>query len=131
MGGFLDAMLGGPHQIMPVVWTAACPSAHVTEDTFERITETIVEAASELHPDAVYLDIHGAMVTEHLDDGELLNCYNAYVRWLVLKFTVVGSLDLHANVTELMLKHSDALSCLPHLSSCRHGENRGACGVCC
>ena len=53
-GGFLDAMHGGPHQIVPVIWTAACPSAHVTEDAFERITGKIVEAASEIQPDAVY-----------------------------------------------------------------------------
>ena len=41
-GGFLDAMYGGPHQIVPVIWTAACPSAHVTEDAFERITGKIL-----------------------------------------------------------------------------------------
>ncbi len=44
VGGFLDAMNGGSHQIMPVVWTAACPSAQVTEDAFERIAGKIVEA---------------------------------------------------------------------------------------
>ena len=124
VGGFLDAMHGGPHQIMPVVWTAACPSAQVTEDTFERITETIVEAASELHPDAVYLDIHGAMVTEHLDDGEgeLLQRIRKVVG---PKVPVVGSLDLHANVTELMLKHSDALVAYrtyPHVDMAKTGE---------
>ena len=98
VGGFLDAMYGEPHQIVPVIWTAACPSAHVTEDAFERITGKILEAASEIQPDAVYLDIHGAMVAEHVDDGEgeLLKRLRTVVGQGV---PVVGSLDLHANVT--------------------------------
>ena len=124
VGGFLDAMHGGSHQIMPVVWTAACPSAQVTEDAFERIAVKIVEAASELNPDAVYLDIHGAMVAEHVDDGEgeLLRRIRQVVG---PKVPVVGSLDLHANVTELMLQQADALVAYrtyPHVDMAETGE---------
>jgi len=59
-------------------------------------------------PDAVYLDLHGAMVAEHVDDGEgeLL----ARVRRTVgASVPVVASLDLHANVTQRMLECADAL----------------------
>ena len=124
VGGFLDAMHGGSHQIMPVVWTAACPSAQVTEDAFERIAVKIVEAASELNQDAVYLDIHGAMVAEHVDDGEgeLLRRIRQVVG---PKVPVVGSLDLHANVTELMLQQADALVAYrtyPHVDMAETGE---------
>ena len=123
-GGFLDAMHGGSHQIVPVIWTAACPSAHVTEDAFERITGKIVEAASEIQPDAVYLDIHGAMVAEHVDDGEgeLLKRLRTVVGNGV---PVVGSLDLHANVTQLMLEQADALVAYrtyPHVDMAETGE---------
>ena len=124
VGGFLDAMHGGPHQIVPVIWTAACPSAHVTKDAFERITGKIVEAASELRPDAVYLDIHGAMVAEHVEDGEgeLLRRIRQVVG---PKVPMVGSLDLHANVTELMLQQADALVAYrtyPHVDMAETGE---------
>ena len=124
VGGFLDTMHNGPHEIMPVVWTAACPSAHVTEDTFECITGMIVDAASKLCPDAVYLDIHGAMVAEHLDDGEgeLLQRIRQVVG---PKVPLVGSLDLHANVTELMLQQADALVAYrtyPHVDMAKTGE---------
>ncbi len=124
VGGFLDAMHGGPHQIIPVIWTAACPSAQVTEDAFERITGKIVEAVSEQRPDAIYLDIHGAMVTEHFDDGEgeLLKRIRQVVGNNV---PVVGSLDLHANVTELMLQQADALVAYrtyPHVDMAETGE---------
>jgi microcystin degradation protein MlrC len=124
VGGFLDAMHDGPHQLVPVIWAAACPSAEVTEDAFERITGKIVKAASELRPDAVYLDIHGAMVAEHLDDGEgeLLRRIRQVVG---PKVPIVGSLDLHANVTELMLRNADALVAYrtyPHVDMAQTGE---------
>src|SRR5258707_657563 len=58
--------------------------------------------------DAVYLDLHGAMVTEHLDDGE--GEILAGVRKVIGKdLPVVASLDLHANVTPDMVEHADAL----------------------
>ena len=58
--------------------------------------------------DAVYLDLHGAMVTEHLDDGE--GEILARVREVIGKdLPLVVSLDLHANVTPEMVEHADAL----------------------
>ena len=124
VGGFLDAMHGGPHQLVPVIWAAACPSAEVTEDAFERITTMIVKAASEQNPDAVYLDIHGAMVAEHVDDGEgeLLRRIRQVVG---PKVPIVGSLDLHANVTEMMLSNADGLVAYrtyPHVDMAETGE---------
>jgi microcystin degradation protein MlrC len=65
-----------------------------------------IKAAGPL--DAVYLDLHGAMVTEHLDDGE--GEILARVRRVIGKhLPVVVSLDLHANVTPQMVEHADAL----------------------
>jgi microcystin degradation protein MlrC len=108
MGGFLEAMHGTPHELIPVIWASACPSADVTRDAFERIAGKIVKAASEKRPDAVYLDIHGAMVAEHVDDGE--GELVRRIRQVVgPKVPIVCSLDLHANVTELMLQQADAL----------------------
>ena len=47
------------------------PAAHVTKDAFERIVTEMIDGIKAAGPlDAVYLDLHGAMVTEHLDDGE-------------------------------------------------------------
>ena len=52
-------------------WAAASPSGPVTEDAFERISALILHGLQAAMPlDGVYLDLHGAMVTEHLDDGE-------------------------------------------------------------
>lgn len=108
VGGFINEIEPDGHTLIAVLWAGAGPSAHVARDTFERIAGEIVEAAGVHAPDAVYLDLHGAMVAEHTDDGEgeLL----ARVRGVVgPDVPVVASLDLHANVTERMLACADAL----------------------
>ena len=66
VGGFIAAMPEA--DLLPVLWAGATPAAHVTEDAFERIAQEITAAAENV--DAIYLDLHGAMVCEHLDDGE-------------------------------------------------------------
>ena len=72
--------------------------------------------------DAVYLDLHGAMVTEHFDDGE--GEILARVRKVIGKdLPLVASLDLHANVT-LNGGACGCADCLPHLPSRRYGRYR-------
>ena len=108
IGGFIQASERQGHTLLPVIWTAASPSAQVTEDAYERIAGEIVAAAGEGGFDAIYLDLHGAMVAQHVDDGEgeLLARIRAKVGPSV---PVVASLDLHANVTERMLASADVL----------------------
>jgi microcystin degradation protein MlrC len=109
LAGFVEQAEAQGWEMVPTIWCAASPSAHVTKDAYERIAETIVDgikAAGSI--DAVYLDLHGAMVTEHLDDGE--GEILARVRKVIGKdLLLVVSLDLHANVTSQMVEHADAL----------------------
>lgn len=109
LAGFIAAAEAERWELVPTIFTAATPCAHVTEDAFERIAKVIVEgiaAAGKL--DAVYLDLHGAMVAEHVDDGE--GEILARVREVIGKeMPLVVSLDLHANVTPEMVEHADAL----------------------
>jgi microcystin degradation protein MlrC len=109
MAGFVPAGEAEGWELVPTIWCAASPSAHVTKDAYERVAEVIVEgikAAGSI--DAVYLDLHGAMVTEHLDDGEgeILRRVRAVIG---KDLPLVVSLDLHANVTPEMVEHADAL----------------------
>jgi microcystin degradation protein MlrC len=108
IAGFIAQMRGTRHQLVPTAWAACEPSAHVTEDAYERIAGMIVDGIRDARPDAVYLDLHGAMVAEHLDDGEgeLLSRVRRVVGEQV---PVMASLDLHANVTQRMLDTADAL----------------------
>ena len=109
LAGFVEQAEANGWELVPTISCGASPSAHVTRDAFERVVEVMIDgikAAGSL--DAVYLDLHGAMVSEHLDDGE--GEILAHVRRVIGKdLPLVVSLDLHANVTPQMVEHADAL----------------------
>ncbi len=109
LAGFIDDAEARGWELVPTMFAAAGPCAHVTEDAYERIAREIVDGIANAGPlDAVYLDLHGAMVTEHLDDGE--GEILARVRQVIgNELPLVASLDLHANVTPEMVAHADAL----------------------
>ena len=109
LAGFIEAADEKGWELVPTIFAAATPSAHVTEDAFERIAKIMVDGIAAAGPiDAVYLDLHGAMVTEHHDDGE--GEVLARVRHVIGKnLPLVVSLDLHANVSPEMVEHADAL----------------------
>lgn len=127
--GAIEALRERGHELMPLLWCAATPSAHVTEDAFERIAATLLAALRRALPlDGVFLDLHGAMVCEHLEDGdgEILRRVRAAVGPAV---PVVASLDLHANVTPAMVAHADALDIYrtyPHVDMGETGARAAA-----
>lgn len=119
IGGFMNAARPKGWELHPIVWAAAAPSSYVSTEAFEYVAGKIVNGIAALKGriDAVYLDLHGAMVTDAHEDGEgeLLR----RVRAVVGPDMPIGvSLDLHANVTPEMVQHSDVLIAYrtyPHL----------------
>ena len=108
LSGFLQDM-AGQHDIVPLLWTSGGAGGLVTADAFERIAGELIGRLSAAMPvDAVYLDLHGAMVAEPFEDGEgeLLRRVRATVGTDV---PVVISLDYHANVTPQMVETTDSL----------------------
>lgn len=109
LAGFVEEAEAKGWELIPTVACGASPSAHVTKDAFERIVTEMVDGIKAAMPlDAVYLDLHGAMVTEHLDDGE--GEIAARVRNVIgpdIPFVV--SLDLHGNITPELVAETDAL----------------------
>src|SRR5205807_9548049 len=87
----------------------ANPSGIVSDDAFEQIGGMLLAAAANQGPiDGVLLHLHGAMVVDSYEDGEgeLLARLR---RMLGPDVPVVVTLDLHANVTELMADNASAL----------------------
>lgn len=118
LSGFIESARQAGHRLQPLCWCSAEPSGYVTRDAFERVADFFCDSlAGSESLDAVYLDLHGAMVTEHYEDGEgeLLR----RVRDMVAdEVPIVISLDLHANVTAGMVAYSDAMTIYrtyPHL----------------
>ncbi len=109
LAGFVEQAEANGWELVPTISCAASPSAHVTRDAFERVAKVMIDGISAVGQlDAVYLDLHGAMVSEHLDDGE--GEILARVRRVIGNdLPLVVSLDLHANVTPQMVEHADAL----------------------
>lgn len=113
------------HDLVPLLWTSGGAGGMVTRDAFERIAGSLVGRLSEALPvDAVYLDLHGAMVTEDFEDGEgeVLRRVRAAVGPGI---PVVASLDYHANVTPQMVEMTDALIAYrtyPHVDRIETGQ---------
>lgn len=122
--GFVEAARGAGHDLVPLLWCSATPLAHVERDAYERIATMMIEELRKAGSlDAIYLDLHGAMVAEHLEDGEgeLLRRIRAVVG---PDLPIVASLDFHANITEAMVERSTALVAFrsyPHLDMAETG----------
>lgn len=97
VSGFIEE--ASDFDLIPVLWAGAEPGGYVTDDAFDRIADLIVSGiAAAGNIDAVYLDLHGAMVTQSHDDGEaeLLS----RIREVVGKHLPIAvSLDLHGNMS--------------------------------
>ncbi len=125
VSGFVDEARAQGHDLVPLVWCAAVPSAETTERAFETIGAWLLEdmaAAGRL--DALYLDLHGAMVAEHVDDGEgeLLRRARGIIGG---DLPVVASLDFHANMTPAMIELATgmvAYRTYPHVDRAETGR---------
>mgnify|MGYP006416699763 FL=1 len=125
ISGFVEALRGDANfPLVPVVWASAEPSSFVTDDAFNRISKMILSGIRR-NPgiSGIYLDLHGAMVTESFQDGEgeLLRRIREVVG---NEIPIVISLDLHANITGQMVLLSSGISIYrtyPHIDMAETG----------
>jgi microcystin degradation protein MlrC len=125
LSGFLKH-IATRHDIVPLLWTSGGAGGLVTANAYERIAGEMIGRLSEALPvDAVYLDLHGAMVSEPFEDGEgeLLRRIRAAVGPDV---PVCISLDYHGNVTPQMVEATDSLvgyRTYPHVDRRETGQH--------
>ncbi|MEM7407911.1 MAG: M81 family metallopeptidase [Pseudomonadota bacterium] len=126
MRGFVRTMdVTGPWEPVPLTLTGSHPWGPVEHVFFRSVVDEIVttlKAAGSV--DAVYVANHGAMVsTETFDpDGEL---YEALRNVVGPGVPIVGTLDLHGNVSERMIEMTDLLVTYltnPHVDMYERGE---------
>jgi microcystin degradation protein MlrC len=126
-GGFLDVAEQLSLQPVPLLWTFATPSGMVEHTAYQTLRSeflTLLQNAGEL--DGILLALHGAMVTEELEDaeGDLIQA----VRELVGETWIVTTLDLHANITAKMAQYSDVIigfDTYPHVDCYERGYEAG------
>ncbi len=127
IAGFIEYAQAQGWGLKPSAWAGASPSAHVTHEAFETICNAITTDARALDFEAIYLDLHGAAVAEHVDDceGELVARLRAIVGDAM---PIVVSLDSHANVTEQLIRLCDGVTCYrtyPHIDMADTGKRAG------
>ena len=124
IAGFADAAAGAGMDLVPILWCAAEPSAHVTDEAFEAVCAKILEGLVAADPlDGIFLELHGAMVSEsHPDgEGELLRRVRA---WAGPDLPIVVSFDLHANISAASVELADYIAIYrtyPHLDMAETG----------
>jgi len=109
LGGIIDVLDRYGAEGIYSVAASAEPSGYVTEEAFEEIKGILVRdlvAAGKV--DGVLLALHGAMVTEHDEDGEG-NILQAVREIVGPEVPVIATLDLHANITSRMVECANAM----------------------
>ncbi len=106
VAGFLDA---SGMEFVPTVAAWSLSGGPLTRQTFDLLRGELLRRVRAAAPvDGVLLSLHGAMLVEDIDDpdGELL----AELRDEIgSDIPLVATLDLHANVTRLMVESASAL----------------------
>ena len=89
----------------------ALPGGVVTKDSYDSMVEQIIELTKQTLPiDGLFFDIHGAMNVEGMNDpeGDLIK----RIREVVGSKTLIStSMDLHGNVSKVLAKESDLITC--------------------
>ncbi len=118
LGAYIDlAREHGAELHIPLA-AGAWPSGVVEDAAYEAMSEAILEGVATSAPDAILLDLHGAMVTESLEDGEgeLLR----RIREIAPATPIGVALDMHANMYPGIAEHADVVAgyqTYPHVDS--------------
>ena len=129
IAGFAAAAEEGGAELVPILWCAAEPSGPVTDHAFAEISGRILEGLHAAGPiDGLYLDLHGAMITESEHDGEaaLLGRIRALTG---PDLPIAISLDMHANLSARLVGLVDAITIYktyPHLDMGQTGARAWA-----
>jgi len=112
LGGALEAAKNFGWEILPTVDFRASPSAMVEDEVVEsfwREFESRAKPELAKKVDAIYLVLHGAMVSQSLTDveGEILERIHKLLG--AENIPIFGVFDLHANFTERMAANSNCL----------------------
>ncbi|MCP5287158.1 MAG: M81 family metallopeptidase [Burkholderiaceae bacterium] len=119
-----QAEAAGADIVLPIA-ANAWPSGPVDEAAYEHMAGRIVDAAA-AGCDGVLLDLHGAMVAEHLDDGE--GVLLRRVRAVAPGVPIGVALDMHTNLSDTMGAHSSVMAgyqTYPHVDMHGTGQRAG------
>jgi microcystin degradation protein MlrC len=125
MGAFIELAEAAKAEIVTPIAAQAWPSGPVEDAAYREISDAICEAV-ENGCDAILLDLHGAMVTQSLEDGE--GALLERIRKIAPKTPIAVALDMHTNLTDAMVRNSTVIAgyqTYPHIDNFATGERAG------
>jgi microcystin degradation protein MlrC len=122
LGGFLHVAHEVGAELSVPLAAGAHPSGYVERGAYEEMCGAIVGAVRD-GCDAAFLALHGAMVAEHVDDGEgeLLR----RIRAVAPRLPIAVGLDFHAHMTARMVDNATVIAgyrTYPHVDMGETGE---------
>jgi microcystin degradation protein MlrC len=126
LGAYLDVAAREKAEVVLPIAAGAPPSRPVDDSAFEQIAGHICEAVAKGGFDGIFLDLHGAMVTDSFEDGEgeLLR----RLRALDPKTPIAVSYDMHANLYPAMIENATVVSgyrTYPHIDTYETAKRAG------
>jgi len=124
LGGAVRLLRSRGAEIIPALSAVAPPGGNIQDGIFEALRDEIVAAALREKPDAIYLDLHGAIASESIDDCEG-NLLAALRQAMGPAIPIAASFDLHGNMTQALLAAADiVVACKqnPHIDYDAAGE---------
>src|SRR5437764_1774935 len=118
LGAYLDLAEREKADIVLPIAASAPPSRPVEDAAYEHIADIICDAVAKGGYDGMFLDLHGAMVTESFEDGEgeLLR----RIRAIDPKTPIAVSLDMHANLYDAIIENATVVTgyrTYPHIDT--------------
>lgn len=115
-----DSTLRQKAEWLPAMVSSATPGGIVTREAYESLTKQTLELLKQNAPyDALFLDIHGAMSVQGLDDPEA--DFINRVRSVIGDEAIISTcMDLHGNPSQELTRKSDLITCYrmaPHEDS--------------
>ena len=107
LGGFLQVARELGAEVSVPLAAGAHPSGYVERGAYEDMCDAIVGAVR-AGCDAAFLALHGAMVAEHVDDGEgeLLR----RIRAVAPRLPIAVGLDFHSHMTPAMVANASVIT---------------------
>lgn len=125
IAAFIDlAEAEGAEIVIPIA-ASAWPSGPVDDAAYRHITDAICEAVA-AGCDAILLDLHGAMVTQSLEDGE--GALLKRLRMLAPRVPIAAAFDMHTNLYPEMIDNADVVAgyqTYPHVDIYETGLRAG------
>jgi len=110
MDGFIEYATKQNWNIISGIQMSAIPSGIVDEESENYFDKNFFEKLNQNYEkiDAIFLILHGAMVSKNHDDfeGDLLEKINKFLSQKNIDIPIVAVLDLHANVSKKMIENS-------------------------